>query len=155
MKSPTPSLFSGLIILSPLLFVYMPVQEPRHQEHEQEHEESLLEESMESLKSGFKSLRRSLPVPEAQAQTLNTLHAMQSAALECLPFCPNPPETFSNEEALLWNLQYRRSMLQVCSELCELELAVIEGRQEDAQTLFRSLGSIKKKGHRTYKEDDE
>ena len=153
MKTSEASLFVGFIVLSPLLLAYLPTQEPHH--HESEHEESPLEESMEALKDGFKSLRRTLGNPEAQAHHLKTLHSMQDATLESFPLCPDPLSPLSEKETLLWNLEYRRAMLQVCSELCELELAVIEGRQDDAQSLLRALGSIKKKGHRAYKEEDE
>jgi len=144
-----------LLLLTPftLSALHQPVsvtQEP--EEHE---EEGPLAEAMEDIKHSMRALRKTLGSPEKAEEGMQHATGMRNAALQALPHCPEAPGGLSKAEQVKWRVDFQRKLLAVCDGTLRLELALAEGRQEDAKEIYKELGGIKKEGHDTYDPDEE
>ena len=122
----------------------LPGQAPAAEEH------TPLEEAMEGLKQGMRALRRGLGDQESANASVEVVRGMQQHALAALDHCPAPLTQVDAAGAAKWEIQFKRLQLQVCDELLQLELAIVEGRLEDAKAAYGRLNDLKGKGHDTY-----
>ncbi|MHC4823689.1 MAG: hypothetical protein ACYTEP_06690 [Planctomycetota bacterium] len=131
------------------------LQEPDHG-HEEEHEdEGPLAEAMESIKDNMRALRKSLGDPARDGESVHHAQGMMKSALEALKYVPEAPEHMSGADVVQWRVDFQRKMLSVCDHLLQVELALAQGRHEDAKMLYRAIGDLKKEGHDTYDPDEE
>lgn len=148
----------ALLLLTPfpLSALSQPVsasQEP--EEHEEHEDEGPLAEAMEDIKHNMRALRKTLGDPEKAEEGMQHATGMRNAALQALPHCPEAPQGLSKAEQVKWRVGFQRKLLAVCDGTLRLELALAEGRQEDAKEIYKDLGGIKKEGHDTYDPDEE
>lgn len=113
---------------------------------------SPLEAAMEELGSGQRKLRKLVADPSMKDPCLATVGGMQAAALAAFQNAPPPLE---GAEATPWRVDFQRTSLKLLDELLELELAVFEGRTEDAKASFAALGEIKSAAHDRFQPKDE
>jgi len=131
-------------------------QEPEGQhEHQDQGEDGPLAEAMGELKDNMRALRKTLGSPEKAEDGMAYAAGMRKAALLAFPLCPDAPQGFSKAEQVKWRVDFQRKILSVCDGTLQLELALAEGRMEDAKTIYKSLSDIKKEGHETYDPDEE
>ncbi|MCH2113241.1 MAG: hypothetical protein MK213_10310 [Planctomycetes bacterium] len=114
---------------------------------------SALEEPMDVLKRHQRALRRVIADPAQAEQGIALLREMESAVFESMNHCPEPFTEMTAKEQAIWEVGFRRSLLRLATTMVNMELALLEGRMEDAQNLYRELGASKKSGHNDYKED--
>ena len=134
---------------------FLSPQEPEH-EHEGEHEEEgPLAEAMESLKDHMRAMRKSLGDPQRDAESISHAKGMMKNALEALKYVPEAPENLAGADVVQWRVDFQRKMLSVCDHLLQIELALAQGRHEDARLLYRAVADIKKEGHDTYDPEEE
>ena len=91
--------------------------------------------------------------PEATVDAVEQLRAMEQAVLEGFAFSPAPFGELSAIELRTWDVRFRRSLLALADQFCAVELALLEGKHQEAQTLYRELGKLKKSGHGIFKAD--
>jgi len=133
-------------------------QEPaRQQEPHGEHaeDEGPLHDAMETLDRGMKGMRRTITDPEKTAENMERLHGMQAAALTAVSLCPEPFNPLSDTEKIVWRIGYERKMLTVIDGLLQIELALVEGRHDEAREIYSQLTGLKKEGHDTYTPPEE
>ncbi|TDJ78026.1 MAG: hypothetical protein E2O39_01650 [Planctomycetota bacterium] len=119
----------------------------------QDDEETPLGEQMEELQSGLRRLRKLVTKPDEKEATLEILRAMQGHGIQAFALGPEPPETLPAAEHAEWSVNFRRQILKVVDQLLVVELAVSEGRTEDAKSAYKELGQLKNAGHDTYQPD--
>ncbi len=156
MKTALPRpLLAWTLLLAAGLFAapsFVNAQEPEAQEgeHDEEHEHSDLENAMEGLKKGMRALRRGIEKPEKSAEMIEVVQAMQQASLTAFSLCPEPLEEVDALGLAKWRTGFKKGQLAVCGTLVNLELALAEGRLEDAKELYGRLNDIKGNGHDKY-----
>lgn len=155
----TRPLFAWTLLLAAGLYAspsFINAQEPEkgEGEHAGEHEEhgehSELETAMGSLKNGMRALRRGVDKPEKSAEMIEIVQTMQLATLAAFQHCPEPLEELDAVGLAKWQTGFKKGQLAVCGTLVSLELALAEGRLEDAKELYARLNEIKGNGHDKY-----
>lgn len=119
-------------------------------EHGETHDHSPLEVAMEGLKRGMRALRGGIEDPEQRGQMIEIVQAMQAASLDAYFHCPAPFEEKDAAATARWETDFKKAQLKLCGEFVELELALAEGRIEDASKIYRGLNDHKKQGHKVY-----
>ena len=76
--------------------------------------------------------------------------AMQQSPLIAFSLCPDPFEEVDAVGLAKWQTGFKKGQLAVCGTLVDLELALAEGRLEDAKELYGRLNDIKGNGHDKY-----
>ena len=120
-----------------------------------EREESPTHAAMEELQSAMRKLRRMLRDPDQAPATIELLRAMQKNALITFDHSPEPPEGMPESEIEPFHVEYRRRILRLADEMCACELAVLEGRTEDARASFKQLTELKNEGHERFQIEEE
>ena len=112
-----------------------------------------LAHSMKELKRGLRAMRGLMADPEATADAVEQLRAMEQAVLEGMAFSPTPFGELNAIDLRTWDVRFRRSLLALADQFCAVEQALLEGKREEAQALYRELGKLKKSGHSAFKAD--
>lgn len=118
-------------------------------------EEGPLHDAMETLDRGMKALRRAVADPEQAAANLERVRGMQAAAVSAFGLCPEPFTPMTDLEKTAWRIGFDRKMLAVADGLLQLELALVEGRYEEAKEIHSQLTGLKKEGHDGYTPPEE
>lgn len=134
---------------------FLSTQEPEHGHGQEHEEEGPLAEAMESLKDHMRAMRKSLGDPQRDEESVGHAQGMMKNALEALKYVPEAPEGMGGVDRVQWRVDFQRKMLSVCDHLLQIELALAEGRREDARLLYRAVSDLKKEGHDTYDPDEE
>lgn len=120
----------------------------------QEHEESPLGQAMEHMKAGMRKTKRGLESGDAAAaiEGMGEFQAQVLAAkLETPPMAAGVPEG----ERAAFVAAYRVTLLDALRASCDVEQALLEGRMDDAKTLFgEKLRPMEKAGHERFTEDE-
>ena len=111
--------------------------------------------AMEGLGSGMRSLRKQMGDGGDVAQALETVRAMQEHATAAFGHPPTAPEGSDEKATAVWNLEFRRGVLQVALGLLDVEQALIEGRTDDARAGYAALNKLKSAGHDKFQLDEE
>lgn len=118
-------------------------------------EEGPLHDAMETLDRGMKAMRRSVADPEQVAANLERVRGMQAAAVSSFGHCPQPFTPMTDTEKVAWRIGFDRKVLAVADGLLQLELALVEGRLEEAKEIHSQLTGLKKEGHDGYTPPEE
>ena len=146
-SSLTRPVFAWTLLLAAGIYAaptFVNAQEPEHEEEEHEHSE--LENAMEGLKKGMRTLRRGVDKPEKSAEMIVVVQAMQQSSLTAFSLCPDPLEEVDAIGLAKWQTGFKKGQLAVCGTLVNLELALAEGRLEDAKELYGRVNDIKGNG---------
>ncbi|MEM9800618.1 MAG: hypothetical protein AAGA20_09845 [Planctomycetota bacterium] len=127
-----------------------PAQEAEQAEPAGEEEHDALHESMEVLQGGMRTLRKALSKPEQKETAIALCREMQAAALVGFAHVPEPVEPLEGTALLEHSVDFRRRMLEVCTALIDLEVALDKEDADAAKTLYRALGKQKSDGHDLY-----
>lgn len=119
----------------------------------QDDEITPLGERMEELQSGLRRLRKMIAKPDDKEATLEILRSMEAHGLEAFALGPEPPATLAADKHAEWSVDFRRQVLKVVDQLLVVELAVSEGRTEDAKNAYKMLAQLKNAGHDKYQAD--
>lgn len=118
-------------------------------------EEGPLHDAMETLDRGMKAMRRSVTDPEQVAANVERVRGMQAAAVSSFGLCPQPFAPMTDAEQTAWRIGFDRKVLAVADGLLQLELALVEGRLEEAKEIHSQLTGLKKDGHDGYTQPEE
>lgn len=112
-----------------------------------EHTEADLHEIMEHLGGHFKSLRTSVSDASKNTQTLQTVHEMQALFHAAKLLTPHTIEGKGAEA----QLKYRKVSTQALRQLCDIEIALLEGDNDAAKAGVKELNALQRSGHQKYK----
>lgn len=118
--------------------------------HDETHEHSPLEVAMDGLKRGMRALRGGVEDPAQKGPMIEIVQAMQAASLDAFHHCPPPLKETDAVGTARWTTDFKKAQLSLCTALIDLELALAEGRTEDAKRIYGQLNDHKQKGHDTY-----
>ncbi len=148
--------FLGLSCAGILALAAMAASAPSHpQDPAAEREESPLHLAMEGIQAGLRTLRKQIDKPEESANATATLREMQRNAMTAFCQSPPPKEGASAKDTALWEITFRRQILELEGALLDLEQAVVEGRIEDAKQGYARLNELKKLGHEKFQVDED
>lgn len=118
-----------------------------------EHADSPLGAAMEGLQSAVRRLRKLIEQPDNRDACLEVVRGMQANALEAFG---HPPDLPLGEDAtpVAWRVGFQRQILALLDQLLVLELAVDEGRVDDAKAAYGELSRIKGEGHDLYQREE-
>jgi len=108
---------------------------------------------MEEINSGYKSLRREARRLSFNEESIATVINMQEHALKAMHVPFKMAEKVSGDAKKKMIAGYKKVQGQLVIELINLEIALEEGRKEDAKALVEKLGALKKEGHDKYVEE--
>lgn len=119
----------------------------------QEEEESVLHQAMEELNTGYRSLRRLARRGNWDADAAETVSDMTKAAVVCMRETPPMAETVPTEERDEFIIAYKKMSGDVIKELVDLEIAILENREDDIMDHLIALRDLEVEGHEQFRED--
>ena len=118
----------------------------------QDEAETPLEVAMAQLQSGQRKLRKLVAQPDEGGAAQDVVRSMQAAAVEALG---HPPAPHDDGSPIAWRIGFQRQLVALLDQLLVLELALAEGRVDDAKASYATLNEIKKAGHDRYQHEEE
>ena len=122
----------------------------RQDDEHGEQAEHPLGSKMDALQSNVKKLRRALKDPQKKDECIKLIQDAQTAAIGSIQHAPPAPKDLAADKHAGWTIGFKRKMLGLADVLLQLELAVSEGRTEDAGKLLGTAFEMKSDGHDVY-----
>ncbi len=111
--------------------------------------DDVLEESMESMNGALKTLLKGGITAETKDKSLEAVVRMQTAIVAAKS---GKPHDLNAEELV----GYRKMMADLLATTCKLEVAILDGKFDDANKLAKDeLTRFKKEGHDKYQKEEE
>lgn len=122
-----------------------------------EDEHSALHEIMEKIKDNLKRLGRSLSDPSKDlSAALEYISEMERLALEAKHEQPNNLDEIPEEQHQEHLTSFRRDLIGALKVMLELELAILDGKREEAMEMLKGpLLKARKGAHKKYQKDEE
>lgn len=137
---------AAALIVGPLSYVSLPAAE--------EGDEPPLHKYMEQVNEGYKLLRRSARKATYGEEELKAVGSMITNAAMAMHETPPMAEKVTDADAKKkMVIGYKKVMAKLITDLMNLEIAMLEGKAEDAGKLIENLAVIKKEGHDNYVEE--
>jgi len=149
MNHRTPLTLTGLLGLALALTFVLPAATSRADE-----EEGPLHDAMETINTNFKLLRRQARRLDFDEQSIAWVVEMQAKAVEAMHLEPHKAEKLNGTEKQQFIIGYRKQMKLFIMELMDLEIALLEGRKEDASKHIDALATHKSDGHEKYTDEE-
>ena len=112
-----------------------------------------LAKHMEEPEDHLKKLRRSLRKAEENAESLQHIDKALEEAVECKALLPAKAARVPEAERAQFVNNYRKDMVAVIMDLCQMELAVLEGNNDRAQEIHKGLKTKEDEGHEKYTDE--
>ena len=143
-RKPTSSL---VVACAALLALGWSVATPRG-------EDSRLYELMEGIKGNLKTVVGSVKDPKMEAKALEALAEMEAGLLAAKAEQPTNLSDFRGEARVAHLAAYRADMARALIKVLEVEVAMLEGRREEAFAMaVKDLHGMRKAGHGKYQGD--
>ncbi len=136
-----------LLALSALAVVVFAsfVQDP------QDDMDTVLSQNMKAVNKAYRVLRSSLKKPARDAESLEKLHEITvrvlAAKIEKPHMLPKVPE--ADRQQFL--IDFRKVLIALIKLTLDIEVAVLEGRRDDARNLLKDLNRMKSPAHKKYR----
>ena len=117
-------------------------------------EEPPIVKYMETINTGYKLLRREARRKSFTDATIVKVVGMQKAAFAALHEEFSMAKDAKPAERKKIVVGYMKIQAALVTELMNLEIALLEGRKDDAAKMVDNLAAIKKKGHDGFVEDE-
>ncbi|MDP6539079.1 MAG: hypothetical protein QF903_02790 [Planctomycetota bacterium] len=130
-----------------------PAQPPAQDGGEGDEPLTPLAAQMEDLEAHLAKLRRTLRDETKREESLGHISAIQSAVVASKAERPVMTDGQPEAEQAAFVTAYRREMVGMLKELCELEVAVLDGNTDLARTLFKAIKKLEDGGHERFTED--
>lgn len=111
-----------------------------------------LAKQMEIIDEGLKKLRRTLRKPDQNKESLEIINQIQAAAVASKAQTPVKAAKLPDAERQKFVLAYRKDMAAMIVQLLNMEIAVLEGNNEKANEIHKSMKKIEDEGHEKYEE---
>ncbi|MGE0430836.1 MAG: hypothetical protein AB7K09_03090 [Planctomycetota bacterium] len=123
-------------------------QDPKPEPQPDTQKEPTLHQRMEAFEDGKRALRRIISDATQKEKVLEILATMQANFTAAKSIVPTQVSKIEDAEARAkMATTYRIQLVKVLRVLCDIEIAVLEGRGTDAANLLRSLGSLEHESH--------
>ncbi len=106
-----------------------------------------LEQTMRQINGAGKMLGRGI-TKDNRDESLLQIDKMQHALLAAKAMTPDAVAGVAADKRDAFLADYRRTLLEALKVACDIEIAILDGKYEDAQELVKTqLNAIKKNGH--------
>lgn len=113
---------------------------------------SELEESMEKLNKAAKALKDTVGDAAKTADSIALVLEMQKQAVAGKAQEPAKAKKLNGADKAKFMAEYRKSMNGLLAELIKLENALNDGKNPEAQDIFKGLTKLKTEGHEKFQE---
>ena len=132
----------------------VPLVQDHDEEHEEHGEEEVLHEAMEHMKASVRRMGKLLQGGRT-ADCLPLLADFQAHAVAAKGELPELAEGLEGAERERFVTGFRMEMVKLVRTSCDLELALLAGKTEEAQRIFQSeLRPLEKSGHAEYRDKE-
>ncbi len=111
-----------------------------------------LAKQMEIIDEGLKKLRRTLRKPDQNKESLEIINQIQAAAVASKAQVPAKAAKMPEAERQKFVMAYRKDMAAMTVQLLNMEIAVLEGNNDKANEIHKSMKRIEDEGHEKYEE---
>jgi hypothetical protein len=115
---------------------------------------SPLHKQMEILQDAVKQLRRQVKDPARNPQSLELVVQMQTSVILAKTYVPPLAQTLPEEKRPEFLMGYRKKMIELADALLELELALLDGKNAQAEELLKKSLELRFKGHQQFKGEE-
>ena len=131
------------------------VQEHGAQEQAEEHEEGPLGQAMEHMKAALRRLGRAVQGDDA-AVALPLVAEFQANVIAAKSQVPHTAEELAGAEKERFLGEFRSTMVKLLRVTCDLEMALIESRMDDARRILEDeLKAMQEPAHDRFRGDEE
>lgn len=116
-------------------------------------EEHPINEHMEEVNSAYKLLRRQARRKNFDDNSLEHVITMQQHTLKAMHMGFPRLEAASGEKKQQMLIGFRKKMAETLKHMLDLEIALLEGRADDAAELVNQLATDKNEGHEAYTDE--
>ncbi len=120
----------------------------------QDGDETQLEQYMEDINRGMRKLRRAVTDPEANAESIQDVRAIELLVIKSRNETPKMAADIAEADMAAWMLEYQQGMLEFSAKLLELETALVKGDNEAAGAAYKAVGELKSPAHKKFKAKD-
>jgi soluble cytochrome b562 len=114
---------------------------------------SVLEDEMIAANKVMKTLRPQIADPSKNASSLQMIEQMQKHFLAAKGMEPLRAKKVSESERPKFVAEYRKSMVMLMGEMLKMEQAVLDGKNDEAEKIFKGLTKVKADGHEKFQEE--
>jgi soluble cytochrome b562 len=107
---------------------------------------------MEIIDEGLKKLRRTLRKPDTNKESLEIINQVQAAAVASKALTPAKAAKMPEAERQKFVAGYRKDMAAMIVQLLNMEIAVLDGNNDKANEIHKSMKQIEDEGHKKYEE---
>ena len=112
-----------------------------------------LKQAMHQMEDALKVLGKGVTA-ENRAVSLEELAKFQAAVLTAKALTPDSAAKVEEKKRPAFENEFRATLIEALQFTCSAELAILDGKYKDADTLIRNkLGGMKSTGHGKFKEE--
>jgi hypothetical protein len=115
---------------------------------------SELNNTMEDMDESWKKLKRTLRKPDQNAESLKLLADMQAKSVTCKGMIPTKAEKIPEAERAKFVNAYRKEMVALLVDLCNIEQAILDGDNAKAVDLYKATNERQDKDHDQFMQKD-
>lgn len=119
------------------------------------HDETELEGKMDSMAQAWKKLKRQAADATKNAESLQLIGAIRTAAEEAAKLEPVKAADVSAADRAKFVADYQAGIKKLVAELTKLEAALLAGKNDEAAKLIADIGALQKAGHKEFKRPGE
>ena len=113
-------------------------------------EETPLAKEMNAMDDNLKALKKIIANAAENKKSLELLDKVQASVVASKSMTPAEVKNIPEAERAQWVADYRKEMAVLLEHLCKMEVAIIDGKNADAETLFKGLKKIEDDGHEKF-----
>jgi soluble cytochrome b562 len=114
---------------------------------------SVLEDEMIAANKVMKTLRTQIADPSKNASSLQMIEQMQKHFLAAKGMEPLRAKKVSESERPKFLTEYRKAMVMLMGEMLKMEQAILDGKNDEAEKVFKGLTKIKTDAHEKFQEE--
>lgn len=112
-----------------------------------------LEQSMRHMNSAAKALGKGITA-ENRDVALEQIAKFESALLSAKLHTPDTAEAIEASKRPAFVAEFRKALTEALKVACDVEIAILDGKYDEAQGLVRTgLGGLKKAGHDKFQDE--
>jgi len=138
-----------------VLLVTAPAMWMLHADAYEDEDESPIVAEMEMINDHYRTLRRQARRNRYDEATVGMVAEMQAAALSAMHMDVPKADDLPDAARQAMTIDFRRDMAVFVKALLDVEIALLEDRNEDAGKLITNLGSMKSDGHKKFHPEGE
>ena len=114
-----------------------------------------IEEAMGTMNAALKALGKGGITAETRDTALAELAKFETAVIAAKAATPDTAAGVEEKKWPEFVAGYRKTLIEALKHACDAEVAILDGKYKDAETIVRNkLGALKQSGHSKYKKDE-